>query len=232
MEQDYYLAPDAHNEEETTEIAHKSKKYDPHISIFILQGVICAAVIIICIIIKTFFGNFFGEIKTWYDKNMNQDTDASLVLEDTAENYGTGGPLEVGEVDLSKGFVLPVSGVQTSGYGYRSDPFTGEIASHNGIDIAAEKGTEIKAAMDGVIEVSQKSGGDYGNYIIINHGGFKTLYGHCEKLYSDVGEKVSSGDIIATVGSTGRSTGPHLHFEIRIGDTRIDPTPFIKIENK
>jgi len=229
MEQDY-LSYDEERNQETSEIPKKTKKFDPHISIFALQGIICVTVIIACLVIKTFFGNFFSEIKTWYDKNMNEDTDVSLVLGDTAKN-GTGGPLEVGEVDLSKGFVLPVSGVQTSSYGYRSDPFTGEIASHNGIDIAAKKGTEIKAALGGTVEISEKSGGDYGNYIIINHGGFKTLYGHCEKLYAGVGDKVNSGDIIATVGSTGRSTGPHLHFEIRIGDARIDPTPFINIKS-
>lgn len=231
MEQDYYLQSDKETvqNEGNEEIIHKP--LNPHTLIFILQGVICVGAIIVCLIIKTFFGGFFGEIKTWYDKNMNEETDLSLVLEDADENHGTGGPLEVGDVDLSKGFVLPVSGTQTSIYGYRNDPFTGEITIHNGVDIAAKKGTEIKAALSGVVEVAKMSGGDYGNYIIINHGGFKTLYGHCEKLYADVGKKVSSGDIIATVGSTGRSTGPHLHFEIRIGDTRIDPTPFINIEN-
>lgn len=231
MEQDYYLAPNAHNEEETTEIAHKSKKYDPHISIFILQGVICAAVLIFCLITKTFFGDFFGEIRTWYNKTLNEDTDISLVLGNSSEVLGEGGPLEVGSVDLSKGFQLPVSGKLTSGYGYRTDPFTGERSIHSGVDIAASKGTSIKAALSGVVELAEKSGGDYGNYIIINHGGFKTLYAHCEKLDVVNGQYVSSGDTVATVGSTGRSTGPHLHFEIRIGDTKIDPTPFIILEN-
>ena len=95
-----------------------------------------------------------------------------------------------------------------------------------------EKGTEIKAALSGVVELSQKNGGDYGNYVIINHGAFKTLYAHCEKLAVNKGDFVSAGVKIATVGSTGRSTGPHLHFELRIGDEKIDPTPFVKLENK
>ena len=231
MEQDYLNLP---KEEETEDlnIEKPRKRFDPNAAIFILQGVVCLAVLLACLIIKTFFGGFFAEIKTWYDKNLNEDTDISLVLDGATENTGVGGPLEVGAFDLSKGFELPVSGTLTSGYGYRIDPFTGKRSFHSGIDIATQNGTPVKAALSGVVELSENSGGDYGNYVIINHGGFKTLYAHCEALNVTKGQYVSSGENIATVGSTGRSTGPHLHFEIRIGDTKIDPTPFINLENK
>ena len=232
MEQEYLNLPEEENEQAELSEAKPRKKFDYHIAIFILQGVICAVVLLFCLITKTFFGDFFGEIKTWYNKTLNEDTDISLVLGNSSFESGVGGPLEVNATDLSYGFVLPVSGKLTSGYGYRTDPFTGERSFHSGVDIAASKETPIKAALSGVVELAEKSGGDYGNYIIINHGGFKTLYAHCEKLDVVNGQYVSSGDTVASVGSTGRSTGPHLHFEIRIGDTRIDPTPFINIENK
>ncbi len=231
MEQEYLNLHEEKTQQVETPHQKERKKFDYHIAIFILQGVICVAVLLFCLITKTFFGDFFGEIKTWYNKNLNEDTDISLVLGNSSEVLGEGGPLEVGSVDLSKGFQLPVSGKLTSGYGYRTDPFTSERSIHSGVDIAASKGTPIKAALSGVVELAKKSGGDYGNYIIINHGGFKTLYAHCEKLDAVTGQYVSSGDTVATVGSTGRSTGPHLHFEIRIGDTKIDPTPFIILEN-
>ncbi|MBQ7108039.1 MAG: M23 family metallopeptidase [Clostridia bacterium] len=230
MEQDYLNLP---KEDESEQKNAQLKRFEPHIAIFILQGVVCVIVLLACLITKTFFGDFFGEIKNFYDENLNEDTSPSLVLESDAEPTGVGGPLEVSAVNISGGFQNPLpSGTLTSGYGYRIDPFTNKTSFHSGLDIAASKGTPIKSALSGVVELSQKSGGDYGNYIIVNHGAFKTLYAHCEKLTVSEGDFVSAGDIIATVGSTGRSTGPHLHFELRIGNGKIDPTPFIKLENK
>ncbi len=231
MEQEYLNLPAEEIEPPQKEKPQKS--FDPHIAIFVLQCIVCTIVILVCIIIKTFFGDLFGEIKTFYDKNLNEDTNPSLVLDSGAEPAAIGGPLEVGYLGATGGFQNPLpSGILTSGYGYRPDPFTNKTAFHSGLDIAANKGVKIKAVLSGVVELSQKSGGEYGNYLIINHGAFKTLYAHCEKLVVNEGDFVSAGQIIATVGSTGRSTGPHLHFEMRIGDAKIDPTPFIKLENK
>lgn len=230
MEQDYLNLP---SEDETEQKNAQTVRFNPHIAIFVLQGVVCAIVLLACFVTKTFFVDFFGELKTFYDKKISEDTNPSLVLQSEALTTAVGGPIESCAVDLSYGFQNPLpNGTLTSGYGYRQDPFTNKTAFHSGLDIAAEKGTEIKAALSGVVELSQKSGGDYGNYIIINHGGFKTLYAHCEELTVNEGNFVSAGESIATVGSTGRSTGPHLHFEIRVGNTKIDPTPFIKLENK
>lgn len=230
MERDYFVDSEEELNDEQDEKV-KPKKFDPYIRILIFQGVICVIAIIICLIIKTFFSSLFGDIKTWYDKNFNEDTSVSLVLDDD-KTKGAGGPKILENSNVLKEFSPPISGVLTSSYGYRADPFTGEPDIHNGIDIAAKSGTNIKAALSGVIEKAENSSGDYGNYIIINHSGFKTLYAHCDSLLAKVGDKVESGEVIATVGSTGRSTGPHLHFEIRIGDAKIDPTPFINIENK
>ena len=120
--------------------------------------------------------------------------------------------------------VNPISGHITSRYGARESI---RDHTHQGLDIAAPTGTKIKAAASGTISYSGEKGG-YGNLIIINHGnGITTYYGHCSKLIAKVGEKVNAGDIIAEVGSTGNSTGPHLHLEIRRNGAYIDPTNYL-----
>ena len=120
-------------------------------------------------------------------------------------------------------FAWPVSGIITSNYGMRVHPISKNLSMHNGIDIAANKGTKIISAYDGVVMAAGYSN-SYGYYIIISHNeNVKTLYAHCDSIYAKEGQSVKRGETIAFVGSTGRSTGPHLHFEIRIGNQRIDP---------
>lgn len=120
--------------------------------------------------------------------------------------------------------LAPISGTITSGFGYRYHPITKKIDFHTGIDVAAQEGTNILSALPGkVIEIGQSN--IYGNYIVIEHSkGFKTVYSHCSKIIASVGMQLKRGERIATVGSTGISTGPHLHFEIKINDTFVDPT--------
>ena len=111
----------------------------------------------------------------------------------------------------------------SSRYGYRVHPISGEYSMHNGLDIAADKGSDVLATYDGIV-ISAGYSNSYGYYIIISHNEtMKTLYAHCDKLLVGEGDTVQKGDKIATVGSTGRSTGPHLHFEVRVGNYRIDP---------
>lgn len=120
--------------------------------------------------------------------------------------------------------VKPVSGTITSRFGVNESI---RDHTHKGIDIGAPNGTPIKAAADGKITYSGQMGG-YGNLIIITHAnGIQTYYGHCSKLYKSVGEKVNAGDVIAAVGSTGYSTGNHLHFEIRKNGTQINPQNYL-----
>ena len=120
-------------------------------------------------------------------------------------------------------FLWPVSGVVSSHYGYRVHPISGEYSMHNGLDIAADKGSDILTAYDGIVTSAGYSN-SYGYYLIISHNDtIRTLYAHCSKLLAKEGDSVKKGDKIATVGSTGRSTGPHLHFEVRVGGYRIDP---------
>lgn len=117
----------------------------------------------------------------------------------------------------------------TSGFGSRIDPITGEKgAFHTGIDIAFPKNTPIHAAKSGIVVVSEKKTTGYGYRIVINHGdGYTTLYGHCNELLVNVGDKVSVGDVIAKVGTTGRSTGFHCHFEILLNGTPENPMDYI-----
>lgn len=224
MEQDYYLPDGNEVEEAPTQDTEESvqKTLNPHLAILAVQGAICLGILLLCLIVRFCFGDLFAEMKDWYQKNMAVDTDVKQVLE------GSGGPLE-STVDLSAGFVMPVSGQLTSSYGYRADPFTGEVAAHNGLDIAADAGSPIIAALSGVVAEAVYGHNSYGNYLLIDHGGFQTLYGHCETLVAKAGDTVRAGEQIATCGSTGRSTGPHLHFELRIDTTRIDPTPFLQV---
>lgn len=122
--------------------------------------------------------------------------------------------------------VVPVQGNISSRYGARESI---RDHTHQGLDIAAVTGTPIKAAADGVITYSGTMGG-YGNLIIIDHGnGITTYYGHCSKLYKKKGTKVTAGDRIAAVGSTGNSTGPHLHFEIRKNGVYVNPAKYLFI---
>jgi len=120
--------------------------------------------------------------------------------------------------------VNPVKGNISSRYGARESI---RNHTHKGLDIAAKIGTPIKAVADGKVTYSGAMGG-YGKLIIIDHGnGITTRYGHCSKLYVKVGTQVTAGDLIAAVGNTGNSTGPHLHFEIRQNGVYVNPTNYL-----
>ncbi|MBS7527348.1 peptidoglycan DD-metalloendopeptidase family protein [Fusibacter paucivorans] len=126
--------------------------------------------------------------------------------------------------------LLPASGIFTSKFGYRKDPITKRTAKHNGLDIANDKGTAIRAAGTGIITYSGYNG-DFGNVIIIDHGyGYKSVYGHCSELLIEEGTRVEKGTLIAKMGSTGKSTGTHLHFEVRYNDTPINPATILNLE--
>ncbi len=116
----------------------------------------------------------------------------------------------------------------SSSYGWRIDPFTGGKAFHEGLDFSADIGTPIRAAADGIVTLAEISGG-YGIMVRIDHGsGLETRYGHASKLLVKAGERVVKGQEIAEVGSTGRSTGPHLHYEIRLNGDALDPRQYLQ----
>ena len=127
------------------------------------------------------------------------------------------------KVNLGISLIRPTSGVVTSRFGSRWG------STHKGIDIGAPKGTPIKAAAAGTVTLAQYGySGGYGNYVIVSHGnGIQTVYAHCNTLNVKVGQKVSQGQQIATVGNTGRSTGNHLHLEIRVNGVAQNPQNYL-----
>jgi murein DD-endopeptidase MepM/ murein hydrolase activator NlpD len=120
-----------------------------------------------------------------------------------------------------------IGGTITSPFGYRQNPFGGGLEFHQGLDVAAPMGTTIRAAADGTVIQAGWFGG-YGNFIVIDHGGgMSTGYGHCSQIFVSVGQKVQKGQAIGAVGSTGASTGPHVHFEVRLNGKPVDPAPYL-----
>ena len=114
-----------------------------------------------------------------------------------------------------------------SGFGYRIDPVYKVTKLHAGLDFAAPIGTPIYATADGTIRDASFNEGGYGNHVIINHGyGYETLYGHMVRMKARVGKKIKRGEVIGYVGSTGKSTGPHCHYEVRKNGTPVDPVYF------
>ena len=124
----------------------------------------------------------------------------------------------------------PVHGTNfTSGYGVRSDPFKARAAMHAGIDLAGPMGTPIYATADGTVGRAEWNNGGYGNLVEIDHGhGIQTRYGHLSRYIVSAGERVKRGQLIAYMGSTGRSTGSHLHYEVRLDGKAVNPVPFLQ----
>ena len=128
------------------------------------------------------------------------------------------------KVNIGINFIKPTVGTISSRYGSRWG------RTHKGVDIAASTGTQIKAAASGTVTAAGWNNGGYGNLIVISHGnGVQTYYGHCSYIGVKEGQTVSQGDVIGKVGSTGRSTGPHLHFEIRVNGTAYNPLNYVSM---
>lgn len=123
--------------------------------------------------------------------------------------------------------IWPVHGRLTAGFGQRMDPFSGEEAFHPGIDIADAVGTDVMATGDGLVIEAEPDAG-YGRSILIDHGdGITTRYAHLSRIFVVVGEQVKQGEIIGAIGVSGRTTGPHLHYEVRIHGTPVNPARFL-----
>jgi murein DD-endopeptidase MepM/ murein hydrolase activator NlpD len=121
----------------------------------------------------------------------------------------------------------PVDGRVLSAFGGRTDPFSGEGAFHTGVDISAASGTPVHAAADGVVIYAEMESG-YGRLIKIEHGnGMETYYAHLSRFYVQTGQEVRRGEVIGAVGSSGRVTAPHLHYEVRLGNAPVNPYPYL-----
>lgn len=127
--------------------------------------------------------------------------------------------------------IWPVKGVITSPFGGRADPVRGGGEFHSGIDIANDYGTPIVATAAGTVEIAGYTDGGYGNLVEIDHGnGFETIYGHTSVVLVHPGMHVNQGDTIALMGSTGKSTGSHVHYEVRVNGSAVDPMLFLPIQ--
>jgi murein DD-endopeptidase MepM/ murein hydrolase activator NlpD len=123
--------------------------------------------------------------------------------------------------------IWPTQGWLTSRTGGRTDPFTGEADYHPGLDISADKGTPVYATADGTVSQASYSGA-YGNLVVLEHQfGIETRYGHLSAFRTQLGQTVKRGDLIGLVGATGRATGPHLHYEVRVNDRILNPLQFL-----
>jgi len=124
---------------------------------------------------------------------------------------------------------IPVEGFRlTSGFGMRTHPVLGGRRAHKGIDLASPIGTPVHAAADGIVSRADWFGG-YGLFVSIEHGGqIQTRYGHMSRLNVAAGQRVRKGDVIGFIGTTGRSTGPHLHYEVRIANEAVNPLPYMQ----
>jgi len=162
-----------------------------------------------------------GSIKDELEKAMRKVRETSSKVEATPDlgalpelsvPVGIAAPVSAAAAAPMKG--LPISGVITSEVGWRKDPFTGAMALHKGLDIAAPQGTSIRAVASGTVVESGAKGG-YGNAVVIRtDDGRRMLYGHNSANFVQVGDRVEQGQAIAAVGATGRATGPHVHFEV------------------
>ena len=159
---------------------------------------------------------------------------AARMLKLTAGVSAPGVPLpDLSSVTLPSLDRIPVKkAVLTSRFGPRRDPINGRSKMHSGIDFSAKRGTPIRAAGAGVVIKAERKGG-YGRVVYIDHGaGFVTRYAHLNSISVKEGETVASGSRIGTVGSSGRATGPHLHFEVRVLGDAVDPAPFLGIKTR
>ena len=178
-------------------------------------------------------------------QNENQENNEVNATETTETNNGIGGAVEESEqveetqnlsqeeqdilnVKNTASFIKPVEGTISSIYGYR-ETATGTVPKdHTGTDIAAITGTKIKSATDGQVVLASEEG-DYGKHIKVQIGEVSIIYAHCNTLYVKEGDMVTQGQEIGEVGSTGNSTGPHLHFEIRISERTVDPQKILEL---
>ena len=165
----------------------------------------------------------FDSVITDLDRQLSSREEQLAVLEEVIMNRQL--------LSESKPRGRPIlKGWTSSYYGKRTDPFSGKLAMHKGMDFAGKEGSEIVAVANGVVTWAGDRYG-YGNMIEINHGnGFATRYGHNAKLLVQVGDSVTKGQSISLMGSTGRSTGPHVHFEVLKNDRQVNPAKFVALK--
>jgi murein DD-endopeptidase MepM/ murein hydrolase activator NlpD len=171
---------------------------------------------------KTFLKRIAENLKTTYNRMVRQEksySEIQIMLKEKEKLLSSTPAIQpINNKDLIR---------LSSGFGQRIDPVYKTIKFHPGLDFSAPQGTPIYATADGTAEIAENLGNGYGNYVVLNHGySYKTLYGHMVKVKVSKGQKVKRGEIIGYVGSTGKSTGPHLHYEVIKDNKKLDPIYF------
>ncbi len=164
------------------------------------------------------------------DKNESNKNESNTSESDKNEQTNNSQNSTASRDEIVSNFCWPVADYYgiTSPFGYRTHPINGKWSLHTGVDLGSQGGTKIFAAQSGVVVESTTNGGGYGYYIKIDHGnGVETLYAHCSALYVKVGQTVQRGQVIAAVGRTGAATGNHLHFEVILNGTHVQPLDYI-----
>ncbi len=205
------------------------KKTPVTFSLTLVQCVACAVILLLALVLRLIGGKPFDTLRSLFEQAITDTTVIQTVTEYFSPAVG-GTNLSVDEPSITtipesvsteplvvqEQAVLPLlQGKITSSFGYRTDPFTKELGFHTGVDIGAPKGTKIMAVYDGVV-VRADENSSYGKYLMIEHNnGAQTLFAHCSVLCKKEGDVVTAGEVVAKVGSTGNSTGNHLHWELK-----------------
>lgn len=169
------------------------------------------------------------EVENQGDTEENSGSQEVTNLNNENQTEVTQEEQDIENIKKTASFIKPVQGTITSKYGLRDPSTTTVPKNHTGTDIAANTGTKIISATDGEVVLSSEEG-DYGKHLKIQIGEVSVIYAHCNNLYVKQGDKITQGQEIAEVGSTGNSTGPHLHFEIRYQERTIDPEKILELQ--
>ncbi len=198
------------------------------------QSIFCLLIFILCLFVKVYPEDKLDVARNSLRLILNSQTDFARIPENF-KNFVLTYILQNDIGNISDNEVLtnlkkPVDAPVTSPFGLRQHPTDGTEKFHYGVDLGAEANEKIKCVANGTAEEVGYSD-DYGNYILVLHADeVYTLYAHCQEVLPKVGDSIESGQIIATVGATGNASGPHLHFEIRNGETYLNPEEFIHFE--
>jgi murein DD-endopeptidase MepM/ murein hydrolase activator NlpD len=161
------------------------------------------------------------------DSNVLAAIEAFKIAQEAYVGYATPETVSYANLCIPFSYSSPVEGVTSSGFGYRVHPIEGQVLFHYGTDYDVEEGTEVLAFADGVVTALGEESG-YGKYICVEHDdGWETLYAHCSEISVSSGQAVSGGEVLGKSGSTGRVTGPHLHFELMHNDLYTNPEFFL-----
>ena len=200
-------------------------------SLLAIQSVVCGVILLLALLLRLIGGSQWEQLRETLRERMLENA-VTEWLDETEAGEAVSGqtpPLDASLVSVCvpRPLVAPLeNGTVTSEFGYRTDPLHGGTGFHSGLDVAAPWGAELYAVYAGTVTVAEyhKS---YGYYVVVSSGGLEVLYAHCSELLCQKGDMVLVGTPLAKVGSTGESTGPHVHIELRRDGVCYDPSPLL-----